>query len=73
MTKPCIGCKNKWNCCFPCNAFEIYLTMKSPKLIRMSCSKENCPLKNFVKGPCLLNCDGNCLVYRYVDWSVGGI
>ena len=67
LGKPCVRCKKHWDCCFPCVAFELYLTMKSPRLIRVSCSKEHCPLKSFKKGPCLLYCDGNCLAYRYAE------
>jgi hypothetical protein len=69
--RPCVRCEKRSACFGFCHAFELYLTMRNTRLIRISCSKEACPLtRKFIGGLCMLYCDGECLAYRYVEWRV---
>jgi hypothetical protein len=65
--KPCARCKKRSTCFGFCHAFEVYLTMRNTRLIRISCSKEHCTNKKF-ELPCLFYNDGTCMVYRYAEW-----
>lgn len=66
---PCLHCKKRWTCFGPCHQFELYITFKNTRLIRISCAPENCKNKKWGL-PCLFHNNGTCIIYQYAEWKV---